>query len=163
MFCGLRGQIRTPRDHVHAEGRPDPRHPGTDPAQAQHAQHRSAELKADGGLPTVAAHRKTFVDDPARGGKDQRPGQFDRRLHVTAGRADIDAVFLRGVDVDGGVERPRGGDHLQPWQALDDGTRQRCPLTHHAHHVEGGQPLDDGARIGKVIGEDGDLGARSHI
>jgi hypothetical protein len=163
FFGGLRGQVRAPRDDVHAERRPDPRHPAADPAQAQHAQHRSAELTADGCLPTTVPHRKAFVDDPAGSGEDQRPGQFDRRLYVAAGRADVDAVFLGGRDVDGSVERPSGGDHLQPWQARDDVTRQRCALAHHAHHVEWRQPLDDCVLIGEVIGEDGDLGARSHI
>jgi hypothetical protein len=80
LFGGLRGQVRAPREDVHAERRPDPRHPAADPPQAQHAQHRPAELTTDRGLPTSAAHRQALVDDPAGRGKDQRPGQFDGRL-----------------------------------------------------------------------------------
>ena len=163
LFGGLRSQVRAPRDDVHAERRSDPRHPGADPAQAQHTQSRSAQLPADRCLPSTAAHRKALVDDSARSSEDQRPGQFDCRLYVAAGRADIDAVFLGGRDVDRCVERPGGGDHPQPWQALDDGTRQRGALTHHAHHLERRQPLDDGVLVSEVIGEDGDLGAGRHI
>jgi len=163
LFGGLRGQVRAPRDDVHAERLADPRHPGADPAQAQHAQHRSAQLPANGCLPSTAAHRQALVDDPAGGGEDQRPGQFDCGLNVTAGRADVDAVFFGGRDVDRSVERPGGGDHLQPWQALDDGTRQRCALAHNAHHVKGHQPLDDGVPISDVVGEHGDVGACRHL
>jgi hypothetical protein len=163
LFGGLRGQVRAPRDDVHTERLAYPRHSSADPAQPQHAQHRSAQLPADGCLPSTAAHREALIDDPAGGGEDQRPGQFDRRLHVTAGRADIDAVFLSGRDVDRCVERAGGGDHLQPWQTLDHGTRQRCALAHHAHHVERRQPVDDGVLIGQVVGENGDLGAADHI
>jgi hypothetical protein len=163
LFGGLRGQVRAPRDDVHTERLAYPRHSRADPAQAQHAQHRSAQLPADGCLPSTAADREALVDDAAGGGEDQRPGQFDRRLHVTAGRADVDAVFLGGRDIDRRVERAGGGDHLQPWQALDDGTGQRCALAHHAHHVERRQSLDDGVLIGEVVGEDADLGAAGHI
>ncbi len=163
LFGGLRGQVRAPRDDVHPERRPDPRHPAADPPHSQHAQHRPAQLTAHRRLPTTGAHRAGFVDDPASGSKDQCPGQLDRRLHVAAGRTDIDAAFVGGRDVNRGVERPGGGDHLQPWQALDHGTRQRCALTHHAHHVERCQSLHDGVQIGEVIVEDGDVGARRHL
>jgi hypothetical protein len=163
LFGRLRGQVRAPRDDVHAERRRDPRHPAADPPQAQHAQHRPAELTTDRRLPTTAAHRQALVDGPAGDGKDQRPGQFDRRLHEAAGRADVDAVFPGGPDVDGSVERPGGGDHLQPWQALDYATRKRCALTHHAHHIERRQPVHDGILVGDVIVEDGDVGARRHL
>jgi hypothetical protein len=163
LFGGLRGQVRAPRDDVHAERRSDPRHPGADPAKAQHTQRRPAQLPADRCLPSSGAHRKALVDDSARGGEDQRPGQFDGGLHVAAGRADVDAVLLGGRDVDRCVERPGGGDHPQPWQALDDGTRQRCALTHHAHHLERRQPLDDAVLVSEVIRENVDLGAGRHI
>jgi hypothetical protein len=162
LFGDLRGQVRAPRDDVHPERRPDPRHPAADPAQSEHTQHCSAKLIPDRCLPTTAAHRQGFVDDTAGGGKDQRPGQFDRRLDVPAGRADVDASFLGGRDVDGCVERAGGGDHLQPWQALDDAARQRGAFPHHAHHVERSQPLHHGVLIGEVVGENGDVGVRRH-
>jgi hypothetical protein len=75
----------------------------------------------------------------------------------------VDAAFLGGRDVDGGVERPSRGDHLQPRQALDDITRQRCSLPHDAHHVERRQPLNDGVWVGEVIIEHGDLGSGGHV
>ncbi|ORV64889.1 hypothetical protein AWC06_04865 [Mycobacterium fragae] len=163
LLGGLAGQVRAPGDDVHAERRRDACHAGADPAQAQYAQHRPAELATDRRLPGTAAHGLAFVDDPAGGGQDQRPGQFDCRLQIASGGADVDAALLGGRDVDRSVERAGGRDHLQPRQPLDDTARQRCSLTHHAHHVEWHQPFDDGVWIGEVILEDGDVRARRHL
>lgn len=160
---GLGGQVGAPRDDVHAEGRPDPRHPAADPAQPEHTQYRAAQLATDRRLPAAGAHRERFVDDPAGGGQDQRPGQLDGRLDVAACRADVDAAFFGRRDVDGRVERPGGCDHLQSRQTLDDAARQGRSLPHHAHHVERRQPFDDGVGVGDVIGEDGDLRTRGHL
>ena len=163
FFRGFRCQVRAPRDDVHAERLAHPRHSRTDPAQTQHAQHRTAELPADRRLPATGTHRKTLVDDPASGGQDQRPGQLDRRLHVPAGGPDVDAVILGGRHVDRRIERPGGRDHLESWQSLDDAPRQWCALPHHADDVEWRQSLDEIALVSDVIGEHRDLGARSHL
>jgi len=158
LFGGSRRQVSAPRDDVHAEGGADPCHPGADAAQAEHAEHRAAELTANRGLPSAGTHGQRLVHDVACGGKDERPSQLDRGLEVAAGGAHIDAALLGGRDVDGGVERPGGSDHLEPRQPLDGTAGQRCPLAHDAHHVERFQSLDDGVRIGEMVVEDADLG-----
>jgi hypothetical protein len=163
LFGGLGGQVGAPRDDVHAERLADLRNPAADAAQAKDTEHRATELAAHGGLPAAATHRYRLVDDPAGSSQDQRPGELDRRLHVAAGGADIDAALLGGRDVDRRVERSGRGDHLEPRQALDDVPRQRRPLAHHAHDVERLESLDHGVRIGDVIVEHGDRGARSHL
>jgi hypothetical protein len=163
FFGGFRCQVRAPRDDVHAERRTDACHSRADSAQTQHAQNGAAQLQADRRLPAAGAHRKTLVDDPAARGEDQRPGQLDRRLHITAGRADVNAVVLGSRHVDRRIERPGGGDHLQPWQPLDNAPRQRRAFAHHTHHVKRRQALDQVALIGDVIVEDSDLGARGDI
>jgi hypothetical protein len=163
LFGGFGCQVRAPRDDVHAERLAHLGHSAADSSQSEHAQHGAAQLRADGGLPAAGAHRPGLVDDPTGGGKDQRPGELDRRLHVATGGADVDAAFLGGRDVDGRVERPGRGDHLQSRQALDDVTRQRCALPHDTHHVEPRQPLNDGVWVGEVIVEDGDLGPVGHL
>lgn len=156
-FGGFAAQVRAPRDDIHTEGRPDARHPATDPAQAQHAQHRTAELATDRRLPTAGAHRQVLVDDSPGGGQDERPGEFDRRLDVASGRAHMDAAFLSSRNVNRRIERPGGRDHLQLGETLDDLARQGRSLPHDAHHVEGRQPFDHRVRIGKVVVEDGDV------
>jgi hypothetical protein len=158
LFGCFGAEVGAPGDDVHAERLADLCDPAADAAQPQDAQHGAAELAAHGRLPTAATHRYRLVDDPAGGSKDQRPGELDRRLHVSPGGADVNPAFLGGSDVDGGVERPGRGDHLQPRQALDDVSWQWRALTHHAHHVEPLESLDEGVRISDVIVEHGDRG-----
>jgi uncharacterized protein YjbJ (UPF0337 family) len=160
---GFRCQVRTPRDDVHAERHTDACHSRADSAQTQYAQNGATQLQADRRLPAAGAHRKTLIDDPSARREDQRPGQLDRRLHITAGRADVNTVVLGSRHVDRRIERPRGGDHLQPWQPLDHAPRQRRALAHHAYHVKRRQALDQVALIGDVIVEDRDLCARGHV
>jgi hypothetical protein len=114
LFGSVRCQVCAPRDDVHAERLPDACHSRADPAQTQHPQHGTAQLPADRRLPATGAHRKTLVDDPAARGEDQRPGQLDRGLHVTAGPADVNAVVLGSRHIDRRIKRPGRGDHLQP-------------------------------------------------
>jgi len=163
LVGGVRCQVCAPRDDVHAERLADACHARADPAQTQHTQHGTAQLQADRRLPATGAHRTTLVDDPAARGKDQRPCQFDGRLHVTAGRADVNAVVFGSRHVDRRIERPGRGDHLEPRQPFDHAPRQRRALAHHAHHIERRQSLDQVTLIGDVIVEHGDLGARSHL
>ena len=155
---GFGGQVCAPCDDIHAEGRPDPRHPGTDPAQAEHTEHCTAELATDRGLPTAGAHRQVLIDYPPGRGQDKRPGEFDRGFDVAAGGAHIDPALLGGRDIDRRVERSRERDHLQIREALDDVARQRCPLAHDAHHVEGRESFDESTWIGEALMENGDVG-----
>ncbi len=163
LFGGFRRQVGAPRDDLHPEGRTDPRHPRADPAQSEHAEHRAAELAANRGLPSARAHRKCFVDDPPSGGQDQRPGQFDRGLNVAASGADVYAALRGGHHVNGGIERPSRGDHLQPRQPLDDCAGQWRSFPHDAYHVERRQPFDEGVCIGEMVTEDGDLGPGRNV
>ena len=161
LFGGFAGQVRAPGYDLHAEGRPDSRHPGADPAQAQHAEHRSAELAPDRRLPTAGAHRQMFVDDPPGRSQNERPGQLDRRLDIASGRADIDSVLLGSGEVDRGVERSGGRNHLEVGQTINNVARQRCSLPHDADHVVRQQPVDHGVGIGEVVVEDRDVGSGS--
>ena len=141
LFGGLAGEVRAPRDDVHAERRPDTCHPGADPAQAEHAEHFAGELAAERGLPAAGPHRQGFVDDPPGRREDERPGEFDGGLDVAAGRAHVNAVLLCGRGVDRRVVRSGRRDHLQVLETLDDVARQRRPLPHDADHVERPEPV----------------------
>ncbi len=163
LFGGLRGQVGAPRDDVHAERLADLRHPAADAAQPQ-----DPSTVPPSWRPTEVCQPPPRTDTDSSTirravRQNQRPGELDRRLHVAAGGADVDAAFLGGRDVDGGVERPRRGDHLEPRQALDDVPWQWRALTHHAYHVERLESLDDRIRIGDVIVEHGDRGAGGHL
>src|SRR5271170_6741057 len=72
-------QVLAPSDHLHAEGPADPRHRAADIAKAEHAERPSRKVVADKTLPTATTQRGVLGDDVARTGKDERPGQFDRR------------------------------------------------------------------------------------
>lgn len=159
LFGGFAGQVRAPCDHLHAEGRPDPRHPGADPAKAQHPRHRAAERATDRRLPNAGAHRQALVDDPPSRGENECPSELNRGLDGAYGRADIDTALLGGRDVDRGVERSGGRDHLEIRKTLDDGAGQRRAFPHDADHVIGRQPVDDCIRIGEVVVIHRDVGS----
>ena len=62
----LRGQVLAPRDHVHAERAPDPRHLPAEVAQADHAQRAPLQPDSQRRLPLPGACRRVLAWDVPR-------------------------------------------------------------------------------------------------
>jgi hypothetical protein len=52
-FCPFWREVVAPRYHLHAEGKPDSRHPRPDVAEAEDTQNLAPEIVADRALPTA--------------------------------------------------------------------------------------------------------------
>src|ERR1700686_4480266 len=73
---------------------------------------------------------------------------------------DLHAPLCCGLEIDRGSSRPRRGDQAELGQALDDGTRDRRALPHHADDVEWLQARDDGGGVREMVVEYGDARPR---
>src|ERR1700726_1225009 len=93
----------------------------------------------------------------SRGGQDQRPGKFDRRIRSITRVNDGDPMIARGVDIDRSVSRSRRGDELELGKALNDVAGQRGSLAHDTNDIKRQQQLNQGVRIGEVVLKYGDV------
>src|SRR5271163_4038707 len=107
-------------------------------------------------LPSAVSQRRVLGDEIAGAGQDKRPGQFDRRRRGVTGMNDLHAPLFRSLEIDRGIPGRRRGDHAELGQALDDGTRHRRALPHHADDVEWLQALDDGVGVPEMVAKYGD-------
>src|SRR5580700_9911495 len=64
---------------------------------------------------------------------------------------DLHAPLFCSLEIDRGILGRRRGDHAELGQALDDGTRHRRALPHHADDVERLQAFDDSVRIREMV------------
>ena len=69
---------------------------------------------------------------------------------------DLHAPLFCSLEIDRGIPGPRRGDHAELGQALDDGTRHRRALPHHADDLEWLQALDDGVGVREMVVKYGD-------
>src|SRR3984885_16357560 len=93
----------------------------------------------------------------SRGGQDQRPGKFDRRIRSITRVNDGDPMIARGVDIDRSVSRSRRGDELELGKALDDVAGQRGSLAHDTNDIKRQQPLNHGFWIGEGVVKSGNV------
>src|SRR5438309_7808390 len=109
----------------------------------RNAQGLSTEIRAHCLLPAAGSDGVALRHDMSRGGQDQRPRKFDRRVRPIPRVNHCDPTIARGGDIDRRVSRSRGGDELEIGKALNDVAGQRGPLAHDADHVERPEELDD--------------------
>src|SRR6202011_1406612 len=95
--------------------------------------------------------------DMSRGGQDQRPGQFDRRVRPISRVNQCDPLIARGGDIDRRVYGSRRGNELEIGKALNDVAGQRGSLAHDTNDIKRQQPLNHGLRIGEVVLKYGDV------
>src|SRR5260221_1167351 len=112
-------------------------------------------------VPTVCCQPPDRTDlssvTMCRGGKDQRPGQFDRWVRLIPSVHHCDPLLARGGDIDRRVSRPRRGNELEIGKALNDVAGQRGPLAHGTHDIKRQQPLNHGVWIGEVVPKYSDI------
>src|SRR5260370_24475791 len=93
----------------------------------------------------------------SRGGQDQRPGKFDRRLRPIPRVNHWDPMIAGGGDIDRRVSMSRRGNELEIGKALNDVAGQRGTLAHDTNDIKREQPLNYGVRIGEVVMKYGDI------
>ena len=69
---------------------------------------------------------------------------------------DLHAPLFCSLEVDRGIPGRRRGDYAELGQVLDDSTRHRRALPHHADDVEWLQALDDGVGVREMVVKYGD-------
>jgi hypothetical protein len=69
---------------------------------------------------------------------------------------DLHTPLFCSLEIHRGIPSPRRGDHTKLGQALDDSTRHRRALPHHAHDVEWLQALDNGVGVCEMVVKYGD-------
>src|ERR1700719_3829190 len=154
--CALGREILAPGYHLHTEGVSDLCHRTADVAETQDTERPPGHVITDRLLPSTAAQRRVLSDEIAGTAQNKCPGQFDRWRRGVAGMNDLHAPLCCSLEIDRGIPGPRRGDHAELGQALDDGTRQRRALPHHADDVERLEALDDGVGVREMIVEYGD-------
>src|ERR1700726_416037 len=87
----------------------------------------------------------------SRGGQDQRPGKFDRRVRPIPRVNHGDPMIARGGEIDRRVSKSRRGNELEIGKALNDVAGQWGPLAHDTNDIKRQQPLNQGVRIGDVV------------
>src|SRR6202163_3898223 len=117
----------------------------------------STKIRAHRLLPASGSYRVALRHNMSRGGQDQRPGQFDRRVRPIPRVNHWDPVLARDDDIDRCVSRSRRGNELEIGKVLNDAAGQRGPLAHDTHDIKRQQPLNQGVRIGEVVLKDGDI------
>src|SRR3989454_2455412 len=127
------------------------------PPKSQNAQGLSTEIRAHCLLPAAGSDGVALRHDMSRGGQDQRPGNFDRRVRPIPRVNHCDPMIARGGDIDRHVYRSRRGNELEIGQALNDVAGQRGPLAHDTNHIKRQQPLNHGVWIGEVVLKYGDV------
>src|SRR6202011_6175481 len=95
----------------------------------------------------------------SRGGQDQRPGKFDRRVRPIPRVNHCDPMIASGSDIDRRVYRSRRGNELEIRKALNDVAGQRGPLAHDTSDIKRQQTLNQGVWIGEVVLKYGDVGS----
>src|SRR5216684_8632101 len=87
----------------------------------------------------------------SRGGQDERPRKFDRRVRPIPRVHYSDPMIASGGDIDRRVYRSRRGNELEIGKALNDVAGQWRPLAHDTYDIKRQQPLNHGVRIGEVV------------
>src|ERR1700719_3700757 len=108
-------------------------------------------MRAHSLLPAAGSDGGALGGDMSRGGEDQRPGKFNRRVRSVSRMNHFDPMVTGGRDIDRRVYMSRRGDELEIGKALDDVAGQWGPLAHEADDVERQQPLNHGIWIGTVV------------
>jgi hypothetical protein len=144
-------EILAPGDHLHTEGVADLRHRTADVAETQDPERPPGHVITDRLLPSAAAQRRVLGDKIAGTAQNKCPGQFDRRRRGVARMNDLDAPLFCCLEIDRGIPGCRRGDQAEFGQALDDATRHRRALPHHADDVEWLQALDDGVGVREMV------------
>src|SRR6267154_4426348 len=93
----------------------------------------------------------------ARGGQDQRPGEFDRRVRLIPCMGYCDPMIVGGGDIDRRVCSSRRSNELEIGKALNHVAGQRGPLAHDTNDIKGQQPFNHGVWIGEVVLKYGDV------
>src|SRR6266853_2441239 len=150
-FGGLGRQVLAPGNQVHSESAPDPRDLRSNPPKSQNAQGLSTEICAYSLLPSAGSDGVALRDNISRGGQDQRPGKFDRRIRCIPCMNHCYPVIAGGNDIDRRVYRSRRGNELEIGKTLDDVSQQWGPLTHDTEDVKRQQPLNECLGFGKVV------------
>src|SRR2546425_2927231 len=127
------------------------------PPKSQNAQGLSTEIRAHCLLPAAGSDGVALRHDMARGGQDQRPGKFDRRVRSIPRVNHRDPTVARGGDINRRVYRSRRGNEFEIGKALNDVAGQRGPLAHDTNDIKRQQPLNDGVWIGEVVLKYGDI------
>src|SRR4029077_20964375 len=109
------------------------------------------EFSAHRLLPAAGSYRVVLRHDMSRGGQDQRPGKFDRRVRPIPRVNYCDPMIAGGGDIDRRVSSSRRGNELEIGKTLNYVTRQRGPLAHDTNDIERQQPLNYGLPIGEVV------------
>jgi hypothetical protein len=117
----------------------------------------ATEIRAHGLLPAAGSDGVALCHDMSRGGQDQRPGKFDRRVRPIPRVNDCDPMIACSGYIDRRVSSSRRGNELEIGKALDDIARQRGPLAHDTNDIKRQQPLNYGVRIGEVVLKYGDV------
>src|SRR4029077_3712124 len=156
-FGGLGRQVLAPGNQVHSESAPDPRDLRSNPPKSQNAQGLSTEICAYSLLPSAGSDGVALRDDISRGGQDQRPGKFDRRIRPIPRMNHCDPMIAGGSDIDRRVYRSRRGNELEIGKTLDHVSEQWGPLTHDTDDVKRQQPLNECPWFGKVVAKYSDI------
>src|SRR3989442_11951463 len=127
------------------------------PPKSQNSQGLSTEIRAHCLLPAAGSDGVALRHDMSRGGQDQRPSKFDRRVRPIPRVKHCDAVMARGGDIDRRVYSSGRGNELEIGKALNDVAGQRSPLAHDTNDVKRQQPLNHAVRIGEVVLKYGDV------
>ena len=69
---------------------------------------------------------------------------------------DLHTPLFCSFEIDRGIPSSRRGDHTKLGQALDDSTRHRRALPHHANDLEWLQALDNGVGVREMVIKYGD-------
>ena len=147
--CGsaLIGEVRAPRDDVHAECETVFRNEGAETPETEHAQRLAHQrLSHHRLLPGARTHRFLGLRHALEQRQYQRPCDFGRRSGAgrnSRRKHERDLAALQGFGVYAGVA-PTGAHHqLQIRQLVDDLRRKARALAHCDDHVVRLQPLDD--------------------
>src|SRR5258708_32819861 len=111
----------------------------------------SAEIRTHCLLPAAGSDGVALRHDVSRGGQDQRPGKFDRRVRPMPCVNHSDVMIARGDDINRRVYRSSRGNELEIRKALNDVAGQRGTLAQDTNDVKRQQPLNHGVRIGEVV------------
>src|SRR5260370_4926973 len=87
----------------------------------------------------------------ARGGQDQSPSEFKRRVRSIPRVNHRDPMIARGANINRRVYSSSRSNELEIGKALNDVAGQRGPLAHDTNHIKRQQPLNHGVWIGEVV------------
>src|SRR6266481_5226404 len=133
---GLGRHVLAPGDQIHSKSAPNPRYLCSNPTKSQNAHGRSTEIRAHCLLPAAGSDGVALRHDMSRGGQDQRPGKFDRRVRPIPRVNHCDPMLARSGDIDRRVSRSGRGNELEIGKALDDDAGQWGSLTHDTDDVK---------------------------